>query len=127
MALGTGAYVIQSDSMFEPFQYPGGLSRVYYIGKAPPPGHRLVDHRENTKDWDHRYSVLMEEYKDHRFVEPVYNYAQRFEAWITWFRTVEGTTPESLERELMTAFWDQHGAYPAAVRRFERQKNDIDR
>ncbi len=98
-----GAYIIRAVGR-RTWPYPWGRSPVFYIGKAKAIRDRLWDH------WD----AVRQHKRDYSPDWPIYAYAATYASHYYVFRTWQGMTPDSIEKELIGRFVDHYGARPVA-------------
>ncbi len=108
----SGAYILRAKTLTKPFLYPGGRSKVFYIGKADGESGRLASHFNigwhvsDRNDAEGQFSDFM--------IPPLYNYAWKFNARLMWISTRGTQMARNLEKRLLRDFWAKYGALPVA-------------
>lgn len=97
-----GAYVIVSQGQY--FPYPGGESKVMYIGESDNLRRRLIDHYNEYK------KVCGKQYS--QSCPSRYYYMESFGAKVYCFYTRGGQTSKNLESDLIEYFTNRYGAIP---------------
>jgi len=111
----SGVYIIVSKKVS--FLYPGGKSRVIYIGSAINLKKRLVTHRRNLRAIDtgkkEKFSVL--HYSR-------YQYIKKFGGRIYWIRPKGTQEAKNLESDIICSFYDRYLAVPVGNGAFSFRK-----
>lgn len=123
-----GAYALASAKSDWTFRYPGGLSRVYYIGRAGSrrDRRRLITHwdqvfwtkERNPNGPKHRGRPWTRAHQR----EPIYAYGAEFGASVMWWDARTSQTANQLEARLMEDFHTHYGVLPVANRRRESKR-----
>jgi hypothetical protein len=100
-----GAYILVAS---ETFLYPGGRSRVFYIGQSTNLRWRLRTHLRYSRHVQGNQRVSDWLYW------PRYEYAGKFGVRYAYVQTHNGMTSRAVEEELMASFAHRYLAFPVA-------------
>ncbi len=101
-----GVYVIFSRE--QKFVYPNGKSRVIYIGMSKHLRNRISDHFNAYR----KIKAMTKYEKIDSWRYSRYFYMTKFDAGVAWFTTRGKQTAKSLERDIISDFYDRYHALP---------------